>query len=140
MFFAGSVISSITSGLSNSFTCTERMSLKSWIENLVIHVAKLSKMEEGVGRLGMEFGGGTKQQRVAWYGVTESKRGPQDGARMVEGNRVPRISVMRHRCTGCWCQRASPSVELEQECSFSALLLSLSPPLSLPMYVKVQSS
>ena len=58
MFFAGSVISSITSGLSNSFTCTERMSLKSWIENLVIHVAKLSKMEEGVGRLGMEFGGG----------------------------------------------------------------------------------
>ena len=71
--------------------------------------------------------------------VLQNQRGPQDGARVVEGNHVPRISVMRHRCTGCWCQRASPSVELEQECSFSALLLSLSPPLSLPMYVKGQS-
>ena len=26
-----------------------------------------------MGRLGMEFGGGAKQQRVAWYGVTESE-------------------------------------------------------------------
>ena len=75
---------------------------------------------------------------IWWYG---SKRRAHKMGAGVPPMYIPHISVMHHRCTGWRCQRAWSSVEPEQECSFSVLLLSLSPPLSLPVLkVKVQGS
>lgn len=83
---------------------------------------------------------GTRRRVVVIGCYYESKRGAHKMGTGVPMY-VPHISVMRHRCTGWRCQRAWSSVEPEQECSFSVLLLSLSPPLSLPtLKVKVQGS
>ena len=59
-------------------------------------------MDEGLGRLGME------EEQTVEGGLVKCQRGAHKTGPgyIVEGDRVPHISVMHHRCTGCWCQRA----------------------------------
>ena len=103
MFLAGSVISSITSGLSNSFTYTEKtLSLESWIEE---YWALWQSFQEWR-KVWVDWEGGGWRTAEGGLGLVLQSQREGTRARVVEGTCIPHISVMHHRCTGCWCRRA----------------------------------